>query len=546
LDPLDHYELLSASDQTLGKFVDLTGGNPRALLAIGTILESDREATVAEILAGMQAAVAPDAGTPSASVRSVDAELESAQAARAQRVAPVVDALIGESYSRLDRDAQRVLQALAVFERAVPVGAVDYLLQPYVSGLDAQQVLSQLVHAQLVQQESRGYYLHPVDREYSLRQLAPVAVASNNSQSASHYDMATLQQRAADWFASIRRTRAEWKSLSDLQPQLDEIDIRCSVGEYSAAYVVLREITFDFLLLWGKAQLTLDLHKRLSGHLTDRHQMQWNAAYSGMALRHLGRVTEAINCYQQALEQARAIPDRQGEGAHLGNLGNAYKNLGDARRAIEYYEQALEISREIGDRRHEGNWLGNLGNVYKALGDARRAIEYYEQTIEIEDEVEWPQAQQCFRFEMARSLIDQPALDRALGYAERACEFDVPVNNAEAFLVLGIVQLHRGQTESARQAYQKAMEHAKHLLDQCADNYDANDQHGLAFCGLVACGDPAAADAAAAAFHRIRELRNQLPGYRDRRLREFDQLAAAVSDATIQESLAEIRIQLAE
>ena len=86
---------------------------------------------------------------------------------------------------------------------------------------------------------------------------------------------------------------------------------------------------------------------------------------------------------QAALQAARQLGDRRGEGAALGNLGLAYADLGQPQRAIDYHEQALVISREIGDRRGEGNALGNLGNAYAALGEVERAIGSYEQALVI-------------------------------------------------------------------------------------------------------------------------------------------------------------------
>jgi tetratricopeptide (TPR) repeat protein len=103
----------------------------------------------------------------------------------------------------------------------------------------------------------------------------------------------------------------------------------------------------------------------------------------GLAYSDLGQVQRAITYYEQALEIARQIGDRRGDGAHLGNLGIAYSRLGQVQRAITCYEQALEIARQIGDRRGAGNHLGNLGNAYYSLRQVERAITYYEQALEI-------------------------------------------------------------------------------------------------------------------------------------------------------------------
>ena len=51
--------------------------------------------------------------------------------------------------------------------------------------------------------------------------------------------------------------------------------------------------------------------------------------------------------------------------------------------AIGFFEQALDIAREIGNREVEGRTLGNLGRAYAALGQAEEAIGLYEQALDI-------------------------------------------------------------------------------------------------------------------------------------------------------------------
>ena len=80
----------------------------------------------------------------------------------------------------------------------------------------------------------------------------------------------------------------------------------------------------------------------------------------GIQQNQISQFREALQSWEQALEIYRAIGDRAGEGAALGNLGIVYKNLGQYPRAIELYEQQLVITREIGDRSGEGATLGNL------------------------------------------------------------------------------------------------------------------------------------------------------------------------------------------
>ena len=110
----------------------------------------------------------------------------------------------------------------------------------------------------------------------------------------------------------------------------------------------------------------------------------------GRAYSALGQVEKAIEYYEDALVILRGIGDRRGEGNALGNLGNAYGDLGQVEKAIEYYEDALVIVREIGDRRGEGVWLGNLGNAYGDLGQVEEAIAYFKYALAIGEEIKDP------------------------------------------------------------------------------------------------------------------------------------------------------------
>jgi tetratricopeptide (TPR) repeat protein len=56
---------------------------------------------------------------------------------------------------------------------------------------------------------------------------------------------------------------------------------------------------------------------------------------------------EKIYWLNSALIAARKLKDKQGEGNHLGNLGNAYSHLGEPRKAIEYTIAALAIFEQI-------------------------------------------------------------------------------------------------------------------------------------------------------------------------------------------------------
>jgi len=330
-----------------------TRGFPRALEAFAAILSADRDTTLPELLAQTESLPGN-----------------------------VVEELVGEAFERVDPQAQQVMQALAIYPVPVPKEAVDYLLQPHQPAVAAAPVLGRLVNVQLARRDAGRYSLHQVDRDYALSRIPagePAARAADPAPFTRH----ALRYRAADYFAQVRAPRQDWKSLDHLAPQMVEFELRCQCGDYDTAAGVLLGIDIDFLTLWGHYRLTIDLHQRLQGHLSDPTIKAASTNNLGTCHLRIGQTARAIELYGQALTIYRAIGDPRGEAANLGNLGNRYAALGQIPRSIELHEQALTIHRAIGNPRGEAADLGNLGNRYAALGQIPRSIELHEQALTI-------------------------------------------------------------------------------------------------------------------------------------------------------------------
>jgi tetratricopeptide (TPR) repeat protein len=348
--------LKDAPDELLNEARERTLGNPQALEALFAILSADRDTELEEILSDRK--LLPE---------------------------NVVEVLVGEAFNRLDPNAQKVMEALAIYGRPVSPSAVDYLLQLHVPGVDSARVLNRLVNMKFVRKEAgRRYYMHPVDKEYALSRV-PEGDVSDRDETV--FTQFALLHLGADYFKEARMPGENWKSIDDLSAQLAEFDLRCAGQDYDTAADVLLDIDFDYLLLWGHYRVMTELHERLQGKLNDPKLKSLSAGSLGTTYYSLGDYKKAIEYYEQALVIAHEIGNRRGEGAWLGNLGSAYRDLGQVEKAIEYYKQALVIAREIGDRSGEGADLANLGVAYSDLGQVEKAIEYYKQALIIAREI---------------------------------------------------------------------------------------------------------------------------------------------------------------
>jgi tetratricopeptide (TPR) repeat protein len=186
-----------------------------------------------------------------------------------------------------------------------------------------------------------------------------------------------------------------------------------------------------------------------------------------------GYVDEAMRLLGWAVEAARAIGDRRGEGIWLANLGSAYVALGEVRRAIEYHEGALEIAREIGDRRNEGAWLGNLGIAYAALGEVRRAIEYCKQALVIAREIGDRRGEEIWLGNLGIAYAALGEVRRAIEYHEEALEIDREIGDRRGegndLGNLGTAYKRLGDSARARELWEQALRIFEDIEDPNAE-----------------------------------------------------------------------------
>ncbi len=434
--------LKAAPEDLLNLARERTLGNPRALEALFAILSADRDTTLEEILV--------DAG--------------------ALLPENVVNALVGEAYNRLDAPTRMVMRALAIYARPVPFAAMDYLLQPYLPGVDSAPVLNLLVNMHFVRKESGRYYLHPVDQAYAISRVPPGRESDRNAKTDHPFTRFALLHRAANYFKETREPRKEWKTIEDLAPQLAEFDLRCEGGDFDTAARVLLDIDFDYLLLWGYYRLMVDLHKRLQSKLEDPDLKERSVGNIGSAYLSMGKYNEAIVCYNKALDSAREMKDRWGEPSWLGNMGVCYATLGQIDRAIEHHELGLDIAREIGDRNGEGGHLGSLGNRYADLGQVDRAIDHYDQALLISREIGDRNGEGNRLGNLGNSYAALGQIDRAIDHHEQALVIarEIGDRNGEGIRLgnLGLCYASLGQIDRAIEHQEQALVIAREIGDR--------------------------------------------------------------------------------
>jgi tetratricopeptide (TPR) repeat protein len=295
--------------------------------------------------------------------------------AQEETLARLLDNPARELYESLTPDEQRVVQALAVYDRPVPAAAIRSL----VPRLPVEDLLDALVRNYVVTYDRDYFSLHPLDQRYAYQQIPAAEGAAARP---------ALHTCAAAFFRTLRKPQTAWQSIDDLEPHLQEFYHLVHAGLYDHACLLLNDINdVSYVLRWGSAAHIARLRSQLIDRLVDPHLRAENWGSLGNAYLALGDLPQARACYEQALAIAREMRDRLREGRWLGNLGTVYRTVGDLPQARACYEQALAIAREVHDRLREGIWLGYLGTVYHTVGDLPQARACYEQALALAREV---------------------------------------------------------------------------------------------------------------------------------------------------------------
>ncbi|VXD23114.1 TPR domain protein (fragment) [Planktothrix serta PCC 8927] len=355
---------IGGTEAELEAFVAKVNGHPLTLRLVAGLLNGE---------IGEGATIGDLAALGIADIGELMGRLQGFHREEAVQLVAVLDA----SFNRLSEKLQRVLLSLVVLR-----WGFDAVTATAISGETVtEKELRELGKRGFLASETRGIYTFlPLILEYLKYRVG---------------DLRGTHQKAIQFYQSRFKSRDQWRTVEDVREYLEVFYHWCELGEYETAFDVIQDESYsdnciaNFLNLRGNNQLLAELYQELVEHLTDKQDWQYMASLTslGNAYNYLGRYEEAISFYQQSLEIARKIGNRQGEASSLNGLGNAYNSLGRYEEAISYHQQSLEICREIGNRGGVAASLYNLGNAYNSLGRYEEAISYCQQSLEIYQEI---------------------------------------------------------------------------------------------------------------------------------------------------------------
>ena len=200
---------------------------------------------------------------------------------------------------------------------------------------------------------------------------------------------------------------------------------------------------------------------RLCRELSIRKGIKGNLNNLGLAHWQLGHLAEAEGYFAQAVEEARADGDAEGEAIFLGNSALVAKAQGNYRAALRMNEAALAVHRARDNRVSILTTLNNLGNLYRALEQPRQAIVVLTEALARADQHARLSTRIFVLCNLALAHADLGEYEQALAHAEASealqCKGGEPGLEASIRQVLARALTGFGRFDEAREHLARAL-----------------------------------------------------------------------------------------
>jgi CHAT domain-containing protein/Tfp pilus assembly protein PilF len=144
--------------------------------------------------------------------------------------------------------------------------------------------------------------------------------------------------------------------------------------------------------LSGRSREALEEHRQEVSLRRGGHPQAYALALGemGIDLRRLGRLTEAVEVFEESLDFYRQTQNPEGIARTSFNLGNVYVSSGDLATAERLFDTALARAEQIRDVRGQTFIHTGLGEVYVLSGNRARARTHYERARDLAQRARLP------------------------------------------------------------------------------------------------------------------------------------------------------------
>ncbi len=222
---------------------------------------------------------------------------------------------------------------------------------------------------------------------------------------------------------------------------------------------------FQLLHQHDSALNYFDKSIELYRQLNDTIMISWAKAYQSSSLTRIGRLHEALDLAESAVNVFRRFGEREKEAVALNFLGSVNVSLGQMTIASDYLFRALAIADSLGNPRLQMNQLNELGIIYAVQGDNEESLVYFNKSLEMAEKINSHRDYTGTLSNIAYiySVLKQP--NKSLEYYGKVLDHNATYGNEclSPFIYEGIARLFESidQPDSAIVYYQEVLELSK-------------------------------------------------------------------------------------
>jgi len=281
--------------------------------------------------------------------------------------------LLEKSFSKLDSEAKKLLIYASIYDEAVPVEALSWIIgDEKDESPSIVEPLQKLIQWGLMSKEQEYdqtvYMEHTIVRNFAQDKLKEEGL-----------DKKKLLIRAARYYENlVSQTGSLWDILKARDYYFEAEDFE------SASEIV--ESTSNLLIRWGHIELAMNLLNESINSTSG--ETKTNAEYTLATIYfHLGDLNTALKIYNNIRYKCEEWGDKNGFAGILHSLGMIHQDQGNYEEAVKLYNQSLKIAEELGNKSGIAHTLHNLGTIHQDQGNYEEAVKLYNQSLKIAEEL---------------------------------------------------------------------------------------------------------------------------------------------------------------
>jgi len=281
--------------------------------------------------------------------------------------------LLDKSYSKLDEAARKLLLCASIYEEAVPIEALSWIVgDEKDASPSVGEPLQKLLQWGLISKEQEYgetvYSEHTIVKDFARKKLEEDGL-----------DEKELLIRAARYYENlVIQSRNLWDHLKarDYYYQAEDWD--------SANSIV--ESTSDYLIRWGHIELAMNLLDESIE--TTSGLTQINAEYTRATIFHrLGDLNTAHELYKKIKYKYEERGDYRGVAVVLHAIGMIHQDQGNYEEAVKKYNESLKIEEELGNKSGIASTLHQIGIIHQDQGNYEEAVKKYNESLKMKEEL---------------------------------------------------------------------------------------------------------------------------------------------------------------